>query len=134
MTPALLVFDGDCAFCTSSVNFLRDQLERFPKAVPYQHIDFESFGLEHHDVEHAAWLIDTREPMRMWAGADVAAALLAGQRSLPLAWSGRMLSLPGVRSIAALSYRWVANNRHRLPGGSPACALPPRERISRETL
>lgn len=134
MTPALLVYDGDCAFCTTSVQFLRDNLERFPKAVPYQHLEIETFGLDRYDVEHAAWLIDTREPMRLWAGADVFAALLAGQQSFPLAWAGRVLSLPGVRSIASLGYRWVAENRHRLPGGTPACALPPAKRLGREDL
>ncbi|HIY67524.1 MAG TPA: DUF393 domain-containing protein, partial [Candidatus Agrococcus pullicola] len=85
MTPALLVYDGDCSFCTSSVQWLQDALGRFPKAVPYQHLDYESFGLDEYDVTHAAWLIDTRVPMRLWAGADVFAAILAGQRSLPIA-------------------------------------------------
>lgn len=134
MTPALLVYDGDCAFCTTAVQKLHDTLARFPKAVPYQHLDIETFGLDQHDVEHAAWLIDTREPMRLWAGADVFAALLAGQRSLPIAWAGRVLSLPGVRIVTALGYRLIAENRHRLPGGTPACALPPAQRLGREDL
>ncbi|WP_293694366.1 thiol-disulfide oxidoreductase DCC family protein [uncultured Agrococcus sp.] len=133
MTPALLVYDGDCSFCTSSVQWLQDALPRFPKAVPYQHLDLESFGLDEQDTTAAAWLIDTREPMRMWAGADVFAAILAGQRSLPTAWAGRALSLPGIRTVAALGYRVIAQNRHKLPGGTPACALPS-GRISRESL
>ena len=28
-------------------------------------------------------------------------------------------------SLAAAVYRLIAKNRHRMPGGSPACALPP---------
>lgn len=134
MQPALLIFDGDCAFCTSSVQWLQRRLARFPAAVPYQHIDLESFGLDEADVTEAAWLIDTREPMRMWRGADVFAALLAGQQSFPASFAGRLMSLPGVRHVASLGYRWIAENRHRLPGGTPACSLPPAERIRRQAL
>ena len=47
--------------------------------------------------------------------------------------SGRLLWRPagavlGLRPITALAwpvYRWVARNRHRMPGGTAACALPP---------
>jgi predicted DCC family thiol-disulfide oxidoreductase YuxK len=34
------------------------------------------------------------------------------------------MDLPIVRKLAAAIYRVIANNRHRMPGGSPACALP----------
>ena len=30
-----------------------------------------------------------------------------------------------VNTLAGIVYRWVARNRHRLPGGTPACSLPP---------
>ena len=32
--------------------------------------------------------------------------------------------LPGIRQLQDWGYRWVADNRHRLPGGTPACAIP----------
>ena len=35
------------------------------------------------------------------------------------------MDLPFVRELAAAVYRLIAENRHRMPGGSPACALPP---------
>jgi predicted DCC family thiol-disulfide oxidoreductase YuxK len=37
--------------------------------------------------------------------------------------AGRVLLLPGVSWIAARAYRSIARNRHRLPGGTPACQL-----------
>ena len=38
---------------------------------------------------------------------------------------GRVINLPVVRALAAVVYRVIAKNRHRMPGGSPACVLPP---------
>ena len=35
--------------------------------------------------------------------------------------AGRFLLLPGISWIAAKVYALVAANRHRLPGGTPAC-------------
>jgi predicted DCC family thiol-disulfide oxidoreductase YuxK len=37
-----------------------------------------------------------------------------------------VIELPGIRSLAGVIYRWVARNRSRLPGGTPACAVPPK--------
>jgi predicted DCC family thiol-disulfide oxidoreductase YuxK len=38
-----------------------------------------------------------------------------------VAWGMR---LPGLRQLSAWGYRMVARNRHRLPGGTPACEMP----------
>ena len=37
---------------------------------------------------------------------------------------GRIIDLPVIRALAAAVYRVIAKNRHRMPGGLPACALP----------
>jgi len=34
-----------------------------------------------------------------------------------------VIMLPGISWLAAKAYRLVANNRYRLPGGTPACAV-----------
>ncbi|SJM48596.1 thiol-disulfide oxidoreductase DCC family protein [Agrococcus casei] len=126
MAPGLLIYDGDCAFCTSAVQWLEARLERFPRSIPQQHIDFAQYGLSLDDVTNSAWIVDTRSPLRMWSHGELAAALLAGQPSFALRWTGRMLALPGIRHACDLGYRAIAVNRHRLPGGTPACAMPPR--------
>jgi predicted DCC family thiol-disulfide oxidoreductase YuxK len=36
---------------------------------------------------------------------------------------GRLILLPGIRAVAGVVYRLVAANRHRLPGGTPACRV-----------
>ena len=39
----------------------------------------------------------------------------------PFAW---LYPLPGVRQLEDRIYRWVANNRYRMPGSTPSCQLP----------
>ncbi len=123
MTPALLVFDGDCGFCTTAVDRLRAVLPRFPEAQPWQRLDLASLDLTIDDVTTYAWLID-RASGRRWHGAQTFAALLLGQRGALPRLAGAALAAPGVRVLAGLGYDWVATHRHRLPGGTPACALP----------
>jgi hypothetical protein len=37
---------------------------------------------------------------------------------------GALILLPPISWLAAGVYRLIANNRYRLPGGTPACAVP----------
>lgn len=123
MLPALLVFDGDCGFCTTTVDRLRDVLPRFPEAQPWQRLDLADLDLTIDDVTTYAWLID-RASGRRWHGAQTFAALLRGQRGALPRLAGAALAAPGVRAVAARGYDWIAAHRHDLPGGTPACALP----------
>ena len=61
-----------------------------------------------------------------YAAQNAVARLLMASRApwRPLGWA---LLLPGVNRIAGVAYRLVAANRQRLPGGTPACALPSRD-------
>ena len=57
------------------------------------------------------------------AGPDAIARLLGDSQPV---WRvlGGLLRLPPVRALAWPAYRWVARNRHRMPGGTAACSLP----------
>ncbi|CAB4547042.1 MAG: DUF393 domain-containing protein [Actinobacteria bacterium] len=120
VVPPVLLFDGDCGFCTSSVGVLRRLVRRLPAVVPYQFTELDGLGVTAEQCAEAV----------QWVGADgrvasghlaVAEVLLAAGRGWPLV--GRALRAPGISPIAGAVYRWVARNRHRLPGGTPACAL-----------
>ena len=54
----------------------------------------------------------------------IAAALQSGP--LPVRALGRLITLPGIDTVARATYRWVSRHRHQLPGGTAACALPAR--------
>lgn len=117
----LLIFDGDCGFCTTWVNRLRDALPRFPEAVPWQWSDLDALGLTEDDVRDFAWYLT---PRHSYAGAMCFAALLRDQPTIGLRFAGHLLATPPFSIVAALGYNVIAKYRHRLPGGTPACALP----------
>lgn len=120
--PAL-VFDGDCGFCTRSAGVARRVLPAGFAVVPWQEVDLAAVGTTAARArQEVLWVPRTGEVVG-GAGA-VAAALRAAGSGWPLL--GRLLQLPLVDRLADAVYRAVAANRMRLPGGTPACALPPR--------
>lgn len=117
----LLVFDGDCAFCTTWVTRLKRLLPRFPEATPWQWLDLDALGLTEHDVTHYAWLIT---PRHHYAGHLAFSALLRMQPRFGWRFVGTLLATAPFSWAAAVGYYVIARYRHRLPGGTPACAMP----------
>jgi predicted DCC family thiol-disulfide oxidoreductase YuxK len=117
----VLIFDGDCGFCTTWVNILRDRLPWFPEAQPWQWADLDTLGLTPDDVRDFAWYVT---PKHSYAGAMCFAALLRAQPRIGLRFAGHLLATPPFSIVAGLGYNFIARYRHILPGGTPACALP----------
>lgn len=119
-----LVYDGDCAFCTSSVRAAARLGLRPDVVIAWQHADLNDLGLTQAQCEQALqWVSGSRVAS---GHAAVARMMLAG----PLAWRpvGALLLTPPISWLAARVYRWVADHRGSLPGGTPACALPADQR------
>jgi len=114
----VLIYDGDCAFCTLWVNRFRQWLPVFPTAQTSQSINPDVYGLSDDDVANYAWYIT---PTRQFAGHLATSALLRAQPRFGLRLLGWILATPPVSWVAALSYFFIARFRHRLPGGTPAC-------------
>ncbi|MFF8595001.1 thiol-disulfide oxidoreductase DCC family protein [Streptomyces sp. NPDC015220] len=120
-TRALLIYDGDCGFCTRAVALLRRRIRPDCDAEPWQFTDLRAAGVTEERARHEVlWVAPDGMVL---GGARAVAELLRGAGG---AWSalGTVLRLPPVRPLAHRVYRLVADNRHRLPGGTPACALP----------
>ncbi len=115
-----LVFDGDCGFCTTSAGWAR-RIAPGAAVVAWQQADLAALGV---DRAAAAAVQYVDAGGRVSGGAAAVASYLVGAGRV---WRllGWFLLLPGVRAVAALGYRLVADNRYRLPGGTPACRLPP---------
>ena len=119
------IYDGDCAFCTRSLNILgladvqhrierhdarrRDLvLARFPQ-------------LAGADLDDAMFVVDPDG--RVYRGYFAFKRLLRG---LPLAWPLLLcFFIPGADVVGPRVYAWVARNRRRFGCASDACELPP---------
>ena len=120
--PAL-VFDGDCGFCTRSAAVARRVLPPDCAVVPWQRVDLTAVGTTAARAQQEVLWVPRAGDVVGGARAVAAALRAAGS-----GWAllGRLLQLPLVSGLADVVYRLVAANRMRLPGGTAACALPPR--------
>lgn len=120
--PAL-VYDGDCAFCTSSVRLL-EKIGPRAEMVAWQMTDLDALGLSEEEAAAAVQWVEIDGTIR--SGHEAIAAALSSASGV-WALAGRVLLSPEISPIAAGAYRLIADNRHRLPGGTPACAVDPQE-------
>ncbi len=134
VTGPVLVYDGDCAFCSSSVRWLQDRFPGSFTAQPYQRADLGALGLTEAEChERLQWVGDAGSPeLTRESGARAVGALV---RTGAATTSRRLMSaeslgwrtvaagtrVPPTSWLAAGVYRLVAANRHRLPGGTPTC-------------
>ena len=126
-TP-VLIFDGDCAFCTSSLRFGERLLGTDGWAsTPFQFADMDALeaftggaATRGRAEREILWITPTGQ---VYGGADAAAKVLLRTGRVPWVLLGATALLPGVRVATAALYRLISANRHRLPGGTPACAI-----------
>ncbi|GAB3281483.1 hypothetical protein GCM10027456_74780 [Kineosporia babensis] len=117
-----MIFDGDCGICTKLAGVITSYLKPPAAVEPWQRLDLAAYGLGVEACVEALQYVDADG--KVYAAELAIAQLLKASRP----WArpaGYVIALPGVRSVAGVIYRWVARNRHRLPGGTAACAMPP---------
>jgi predicted DCC family thiol-disulfide oxidoreductase YuxK len=115
----VLVYDGDCGFCTTCVRLL-ERIGPDAEIVAWQLTDLAALGMTEEQAADAVQWVRIDGTVR--SGHEAIAAVLSTAGRF---WRivGRALLLPGISWIAARAYRLVADNRYRLPGGTPACAV-----------
>lgn len=116
-TRPLLLFDGDCAFCTSCARVI-ERIGPEAEIVAWQLADLDELGVTEEQAAAAVQWVEVDGTG--CSGHEAIAAVLVAAGPI---WriAGRALLLPGISPLAAKAYGLVANNRHRLPGGTPAC-------------
>lgn len=129
-TP-LLVFDGDCGFCTATVRWLSARLKEPVEVVPWQALEIGELGLSEQDVTRYVWWLEPRPERRSGEGGMLrekghraaGRALIACRGPWPLV-GGLLLLPPPFSWLWAAGYRLVARYRGYLPGTTPACRRP----------
>ena len=116
----LLIFDGDCAFCTSSAQWIERRLPDGIRVAPWQILELDEYGLTEDDVTTAAyWVDDEGTTYRGHLGVGRSLIAAGGIWSIP----GHLIVRPPVSWIAKPVYGWIAKNRHRMPGATDACRV-----------
>jgi predicted DCC family thiol-disulfide oxidoreductase YuxK len=116
-----LIYDGDCGICTTLAGFVRRRLRPDAEVAASQELDLHRYGVTAAECAEALQYVTADG--RVYAAQEAVARLLLASRPV---WrpAGYVLRAPGVDALAGVVYRWVARNRHRLPGSSGACAVP----------
>jgi predicted DCC family thiol-disulfide oxidoreductase YuxK len=116
----LLIFDGECGFCTACATWAQRRL-RDVDVVPGQRVDVAAYGLTARDVSAAAWWVDERGGVHRGHRAIGKALQACGGLWRSVSW---LCLIPPFSWGAWAVYGLVARFRHRLPGSTPACRLP----------
>jgi len=117
----VLVFDGDCAFCTTTANWIERLLPADSRVEPWQFLDLTELGLTEADVSTAAWWVDAWGHRHRGHKAVARAFIAAGGFWRPVGW---LLLTPPITWIARPAYALIARYRHRMPGATAACRVP----------
>ncbi|WP_082076589.1 thiol-disulfide oxidoreductase DCC family protein [Microbacterium azadirachtae] len=116
----LLIFDGDCAFCSLSVRWLMKRSAVRPAS--WQSAPLERLGLAEDQVRTRVWLL-ADDGTVLASGARAFAWVLSGSPQRTWRLAGLILGWPIVRSVASRIYGFVARHRHQMPGGTASCKL-----------
>lgn len=113
----ILVFDGDCGFCTWSAGRVTAWSRGRVAALASRDADLASLRLSVEQCETAVQYVDLVGTYS--GGAAVARALK--QCRQPLKATGYLLANPLLAPVTEQVYSVVAANRHRLPGSTASC-------------
>jgi predicted DCC family thiol-disulfide oxidoreductase YuxK len=118
----LLIYDGDCGFCTRTAAWLRRRLPAGYEIQASQRLpDLEALGLDKRKVHEAAYWIDPggrrhRGHRAVLRAVEESGGVLGSLAPLASVWPLDLL--------ASWVYGAVARNRHRFPGGADSCLVP----------
>jgi predicted DCC family thiol-disulfide oxidoreductase YuxK len=114
---SVLVFDGDCGFCTQCAALLRRWSAGSLDVLAWQEADLAALGLTPAQCAEAVQLV--AGVGRFEGGEAIGQALV---RCRPPARAvGRVVLIPALAPLVGGVYRRVAANRYRLPGATAAC-------------
>ena len=119
MTRGLMLHDADCGFCTRTAGQVHRLGVRVESAA-IQDVDLLALGVD--PVRAVAEMPFVHPDGRVDYG-HLAWASVLRTGPVPCRLLGRAMAHRPLEPVARGVYRWVSRHRHRLPGGTAACAL-----------
>jgi predicted DCC family thiol-disulfide oxidoreductase YuxK len=119
----VLVFDGDCGFCTSCAEWVERHLSDGAQVSPWQMLGDDgltALGLSVDLARQKAWWVD--EKGRTFGGHLAIGMALVACRP-PWRWLGKVALVPPGVWIGRVVYPFVSRYRFMLPGATPACRV-----------
>ncbi len=121
----VLVFDGDCGFCTTCARWVEERFQvGTARVIAWQSLGAEgcsALGVETDQLRASVWWVERGSIGCRWAGHRAVGHALMATTNPGLRMLGRTILVPPFSWMAAAVYPLVARFRHRLPGGTPAC-------------
>lgn len=119
MAP-ILIFDGDCGFCTTAAKFAERHSSSPLEIVPWQFANLDALNLTSEQTQKRVYLAVNG---KNYAGHKCLAKYLLLQRNYLWQAAGALMLVWPLSWLAAGGYWLVARYRHKLPGGTPACQI-----------
>ncbi|HEX4792436.1 MAG TPA: DCC1-like thiol-disulfide oxidoreductase family protein [Humisphaera sp.] len=126
---AIVLFDGECAFCDRSVKWIidHDRAGRFrfaPRQSPVGQLLLAKRGLPPEGIESMILIADDIVSTH-------STAVLRIAKRLPFPWNAAAVFLLVPRPIRDFFYRALAKRRYKIAGKMPVCSVPTPEQRGR---
>jgi predicted DCC family thiol-disulfide oxidoreductase YuxK len=119
MSSSVLIFDGDCSFCTTTANYFTKN-NSLVKAEAWQLTELSKYGLTAEQAAKRVYLVSNG---KTYSANNAIAKLLTLQKNPLYKLLGYLMFIPPISWLAIPGYYLIARYRHLLPGGTPACKL-----------
>lgn len=116
----VLLFDGDCSFCTTSINLIKKYAKNSVHIIPYQKVNLKEYGLDENYCERYIHFICQNKNKYTGAKAFSEFFRYCGFRGRVL---GSVIRFFEIFKLSTLIYSIISKFRHKLPGGTPECKL-----------
>lgn len=115
-----LLYDAGCGFCTRCAGWIGERVSEI-EVVPMQSVDLDVAGVDRERATREIPLL-WEDGSISWGSGGIAESLAFAK--MPWRLVGVVLRTDAVQVAVRRVYGLVSRNRHRLPGGTQACALP----------
>lgn len=114
----LVIYDGDCDFCVTAVNFAKTKVAVELNYLPAAKVKLSNYGLTPAACQQALQFV---APDHKIAAAEAAVIQILRHGSLSYRILGLIMNLPVIKILVKYGYKLVAQNRNRFNCRAATC-------------